>query len=83
MAQINPQFQSIGEQFAKHYYGSFNNRESLRSLYCAESMLTFEGEAFQGVDKIMGKLNGLAFKSCLRKIKILIYKIEPNCQIES
>ena len=80
MAQINPQFQSIGEQFAKHYYGSFNNRESLRSLYCAESMLTFEGEAFQGVDKIMGKLNGLAFKSCLRKIKI--HKIEHNCQIE-
>ena len=62
----------IGEQFVNFYYSSFDtSRESLRGLYIQDSMLTFEGEQFRGVDSIMGKLNSLAFQSVKHQLSTL------------
>ena len=53
-------FQVIGQQFVTHYYSTIDsNRENLASLYSAESMLSFEGEQFLGVESVMGKLQTL------------------------
>ena len=53
-------FQVIGQQFVNHYYSTIDsNRENLASLYSAESMLSFEGEQFLGVESVMGKLQTL------------------------
>lgn len=53
-------FQSVGQQFVTHYYTTIDtNRAGLSGLYSGESMLSFEGEQFLGVESIMGKLQGL------------------------
>ena len=50
-------YNMIGQEFLKVYYGKFDtNRAELGMLYGANSMLTFEGEAFQGTEKIVEKL---------------------------
>ncbi|KAF4655404.1 Nuclear transport factor 2 [Perkinsus olseni] len=75
MAQINPQFQSIGEQFVQHYYGTFDaNRSNLTPLYGDTSMLTFEGEQFQGATNIVQKLVSLPF------LKVQHQVIKADCQ---
>lgn len=39
MAQINPQFENIGKQFAEHYYRTYDtDRSQLAPMYIAESM---------------------------------------------
>ncbi|CAD7967650.1 unnamed protein product [Amoebophrya sp. A25] len=69
MAQVNPQFAQIGEQFVQHFYNTFDtNRMGLTQLYTNDSMLTFEGEAFQGQQKIMEKLNNLKFSKIAHKL---------------
>jgi hypothetical protein len=50
-------FAGIGQQFVTHYYTTIDtHRDQLASLYSNESMLSFEGEQFLGVESIMGKL---------------------------
>ncbi len=61
---INPQFASIGQQFAEHYYKTFDSsRGSLGNLYGPNSMLTFENEQFQGGEAIVKKLASLPFST--------------------
>ena len=64
MAQ-QPSFEDIGKAFVGHYYNLFdaNKRSELGALYQETSMLTFEGEKFQGRDKIVGKLTTLNFQT--------------------
>merc|ERR1719152_1138854 len=55
MANINPQFNEIGTQLYTHYYQTFDtNRAGLAGLYGDTSMMTFEGEQFQGAQGITG-----------------------------
>jgi len=78
MANINPQFTQIGEQFTQHYYNTFDtNRAGLSALYCNESMLSFEGEQFQGVNNIVEKIKGLPFQSVKHNIVKADYQPNP------
>lgn len=53
-------FQSVGTQFVQHYYTTIDsNRANLATLYSQDSMLSFEGEQYLGVEAIMGKLQSL------------------------
>mmetsp|Transcript_905 Transcript_905/g.2810 ORF Transcript_905/g.2810 Transcript_905/m.2810 type:complete len:135 (-) Transcript_905:269-673(-) len=64
LGAVNPQFQAIGKAFVDHYYRTFDsNRAGLAALYQGESMLTFEGEQFQGAQGIMQKLTTLQFQT--------------------
>ena len=48
---------SIGNQFVNHYYTQFDTqRQNLASLYTEQSMMTYEGEQFMGVNPICEKL---------------------------
>jgi hypothetical protein len=69
MAQINPQFAEIGQQFVVHYYQTFDtNRQALLPLYMDQSLLTFEGEQFQGAQSIVQKLCTLQFTKVQHEI---------------
>ncbi|GAB6033778.1 Nuclear transport factor 2 [Chamberlinius hualienensis] len=63
---LNPQYETIGKSFVDQYYGMFDNpatRANLIHLYSADqSMMTFEGEQFQGSQKIMEKFTSLTFQ---------------------
>merc|ERR1719480_514702 len=62
-------FQQVGEQFVQHYYGTFDsNRQNLAPLYGQSSMLTFEGEQFQGAQAIVQKLASLPFRKVAHQI---------------
>eukprot|EP00928_Gymnodinium_smaydae_P074515 TRINITY_DN57558_c0_g1_i1.p2 TRINITY_DN57558_c0_g1~~TRINITY_DN57558_c0_g1_i1.p2 ORF type:complete len:125 (+),score=23.38 TRINITY_DN57558_c0_g1_i1:94-468(+) len=66
-------FQQVGEQFCQHYYNTFDtNRAGLAPLYGETSMLTFEGEQFQGAANIAQKLASLPF----RTVKHVIVKVD-------
>mmetsp|Transcript_54764 Transcript_54764/g.138317 ORF Transcript_54764/g.138317 Transcript_54764/m.138317 type:complete len:124 (-) Transcript_54764:173-544(-) len=68
-------FQQIGEQFVQHYYQTFDtNRAGLAALYGDTSMLTFEGEQFQGAQNITGKLTSLQFQKVQHQI------VKCDCQ---
>eukprot|EP00188_Purpureofilum_apyrenoidigerum_P004679 Plantae.Rhodophyta-Purpureofilum_apyrenoidigerum.ctg5466.p1 GENE.Plantae.Rhodophyta-Purpureofilum_apyrenoidigerum.ctg5466~~Plantae.Rhodophyta-Purpureofilum_apyrenoidigerum.ctg5466.p1 ORF type:complete len:129 (+),score=22.36 Plantae.Rhodophyta-Purpureofilum_apyrenoidigerum.ctg5466:229-615(+) len=57
------QYQQIGEAFVKHYYSTFDtNRANLGGLYQQNSMLSFEGQTFMGVESIVQKLVSLPFQ---------------------
>jgi len=72
---INPQFQQIGEQFAQHYYQTFDsNRQNLGSLYSDQSMLSFEGEQFQGAQNIVQKIASLPFQKVQHQV------VKCDCQ---
>jgi hypothetical protein len=50
-------FDGIAKAFVGHYYTTFDsNRGNLVSLYQDNSMLTFEGERFQGREAILKKI---------------------------
>jgi len=57
-------FEQVGRQFIEHYYSLFdtNKRTDLGALYQPESMLSFEGEKFQGRDNIAKKIVSLPFQ---------------------
>eukprot|EP01027_Heterolobosea_sp_BB2_P022143 GEZU01032580.1.p1 GENE.GEZU01032580.1~~GEZU01032580.1.p1 ORF type:complete len:132 (+),score=38.48 GEZU01032580.1:29-397(+) len=56
-------FDAVGKNFVQYYYNVFDtNRENLAPLYQAQSLLTFEGERFQGADAIKNKLVSLPFQ---------------------
>lgn len=66
---FNPDFEGIGKGFVKFYYDTFDaNRANLAPLYESQSMLTFEGEQFQGREAIMKKLTGLSFTTVNHEI---------------
>ena len=68
-------FQQIGEQFCQHYYQTFDsNRAGLHPLYSQQSMLTFEGDQFQGADAIVQKIMSLPFTKVQHQI------VKCDCQ---
>jgi hypothetical protein len=55
----------ILQAFLQYYYQLFeSNRAGLATLYQDASMLTFEGQKFQGPQAIIGKLAQLPFNQC-------------------
>merc|ERR1712008_24658 len=74
-SQAMANFQQVGEQFCQHYYMAFDrNRQELAPLYADTSMLTFEGEQFQGIQAIVTKLAGLPFQKVAHQI------VKCDCQ---
>jgi len=65
-----PNINVIGQAFARHYYQTFDNdRAKLVNLYQQTSKMTFEGQAFQGPQAIIGKFMSLNFKKVEHKPK--------------
>ncbi|XP_004343478.2 hypothetical protein CAOG_07604 [Capsaspora owczarzaki ATCC 30864] len=55
---------AIGENFTNWYYQTFDvDREGVAAAYGADSVLTYEGEVFQGAVAIMAKLRSLSFRT--------------------
>jgi len=72
---MNPQFEAIGNGFAKTFYDIFqSNRAQLITLYGPEALLTFEGIQIRGPQDIMGKYTSLQFQS------VLISVTKTDCQ---
>lgn len=64
--------EAIAKAFTDHYYATFDTaRANLAGLYQDQSMLTFEGQKFQGTQAIMGKLTSLPFQQCKHHISSL------------
>lgn len=60
---------AVAKAFTDHYYSTFDtNRPNLASLYQDQSILTFEGQKFQGTQQITEKLGGLPFQSCQHRV---------------
>jgi len=78
--QQNPQQQNpevIAKQFVQHYYTNFeSNRTKLATLYQDHSMLTFEGDKFQGRNNIMKKLTNLNIQSI--KHQVTSFDVQPT-----
>mmetsp|Transcript_19954 Transcript_19954/g.17685 ORF Transcript_19954/g.17685 Transcript_19954/m.17685 type:complete len:151 (+) Transcript_19954:79-531(+) len=54
----------IGKGFVDNYYEIFSNdRSKLEEFYREPSCLSYEGQGYQGPNKIMNKLRNLAIKS--------------------
>ncbi|EJD06119.1 nuclear transport factor 2 [Fomitiporia mediterranea MF3/22] len=65
MADIN----AIAQQFTDFYYKTFDqDRGQLTPLYRNESMLTWEGQQFQGVQTIVEKLMSLPFQKVVHQV---------------
>merc|ERR1712154_349174 len=65
----NMAFQQVGEAFVQQFYQTFDsNRAGLAPLYSDTSMLTFEGEQFQGAANIVQKLASLPFQRVQHQI---------------
>ncbi|CAA0831594.1 Nuclear transport factor 2 [Striga hermonthica] len=63
MSAMDPE--ALSKAFVAHYYTTFDqNRAGLANLYQETSMLTFEGQKFQGPQQITAKLTGLPFQQC-------------------
>lgn len=61
--------EAVAKAFTDHYYSTFdNNRSGLAGLYQDQSILTFEGQKFQGTQQITEKLGGLPFQSCQHRV---------------
>lgn len=75
---LNPQYETIGKSFVQQYYMMFDDplqRANLVNLYSADqSMMSFEGEQFQGSLKIMEKFTSLTFQ----KIQHLITAVDTQ-----
>ncbi|CAD6891802.1 unnamed protein product [Tilletia controversa] len=60
---------TIATEFTNFYYQTFDsNRSQLGSLYRPNSMLTFEGQPFQGNDAIVEKLASLPFQKVVHQV---------------
>lgn len=56
---------AVAKAFTDHYYNTFDtNRSGLTGLYQDQSLLSFEGQKFQGSQQIMQKLTTLPFQQC-------------------
>jgi hypothetical protein len=52
--------EEVAHAFVQHYYSTLNsNVTALHGLYQSNSVLTFEGQRFEGPDQIVGKLESL------------------------
>lgn len=72
-------FQQIGNQFVQHYFQAFDsNRASLAPLYSDTSMLSFEGEQFQGSQAILQKLTSLQMSIKHQVLKADHHPIQPT-----
>ncbi|XP_073037157.1 nuclear transport factor 2B-like [Primulina huaijiensis] len=61
--------ETLSKAFVEHYYTTFDaNRAGLAGLYQDSSMLTFEGQKFQGAQNIVAKLTSLPFQQCQHQI---------------
>ncbi|KAK9700526.1 Nuclear transport factor 2 [Basidiobolus ranarum] len=68
MSDIN----AIAKSFVDYYYNTFDgNRAELSPLYREASMLTFEGQPFQGVKNIVEKLTSLPFQRVQHRVSTL------------
>ncbi|KIJ69654.1 hypothetical protein HYDPIDRAFT_106304 [Hydnomerulius pinastri MD-312] len=68
---------SVAKQFTDYYYTQFDiDRSQLAPLYRDKSMLTFEGEQFQGTGAIIEKLRGLSFGTVQHKVTTL--DVQPS-----
>ena len=64
---LHHQTQQLQQQqaFLQYYYQLFEtNRSALANLYQDGSMLTCEGQKFQGAQAIVGKLTSMPFNQC-------------------
>ncbi|GAX75491.1 hypothetical protein CEUSTIGMA_g2934.t1 [Chlamydomonas eustigma] len=69
--------EAVGKAFISYYYQLFEqNRPALATLYQEQSMLTFEGNKFQGAQAIVGKLTTLQFGLC--KITLATQDFQPS-----
>lgn len=60
---------AVAKAFVEHYYSTFDtNRQGLGNLYQDGSMLSFEGQQFQGAQNIAAKLASLPFQQCQHSI---------------
>eukprot|EP00921_Rhytidocystis_pertsovi_P000329 GHVQ01000649.1.p1 GENE.GHVQ01000649.1~~GHVQ01000649.1.p1 ORF type:complete len:129 (-),score=17.97 GHVQ01000649.1:755-1141(-) len=58
--ELNPQFDELGKQFAQQYFSNFSsNRPAIVGMFGQHSMLTWEGQQFQGLQGIQEKLLAL------------------------
>eukprot|EP01120_Amphizonella_sp_Union-15-10_P004256 TRINITY_DN1488_c0_g1_i1.p1 TRINITY_DN1488_c0_g1~~TRINITY_DN1488_c0_g1_i1.p1 ORF type:complete len:124 (-),score=20.10 TRINITY_DN1488_c0_g1_i1:87-458(-) len=68
--------EDVARAFVNHYYTTFDtNRSNLATLYKSESMLSFEGEKFQGQHAILKKITELPFQSV--KHAIVTFDCQP------
>ncbi|PSC70930.1 Nuclear transport factor 2 [Micractinium conductrix] len=64
--------EAVAKAFTDHYYATFDTaRNNLAGLYQDQSMLTFEGQKFQGTQAILQKLTSLPFQQCKHHISSL------------
>mmetsp|Transcript_12246 Transcript_12246/g.29856 ORF Transcript_12246/g.29856 Transcript_12246/m.29856 type:complete len:123 (-) Transcript_12246:1657-2025(-) len=69
--------EAVGSAFISYYYQLFeSNRPALGTLYQDQSMLTFEGQKFQGTQNILGKLQQLPFGAC--KVNLSSKDFQPS-----
>lgn len=69
--------EAVGKAFLQYYYQLFeSNRPGLGNLYQDASMLTFEGQKFQGAQAIVGKLSQLPFNQC--KVTAVSMDFQPS-----
>ncbi|CAG8642346.1 7535_t:CDS:2 [Dentiscutata erythropus] len=67
----------IATEFTNYYYNLFcTAREQLKPLYRDQSMLTFEGQPFQGANNIIEKLTSLPFQRVQHKVDTV--DAQPN-----
>ncbi|KAL3613157.1 Nuclear transport factor 2A [Castilleja foliolosa] len=60
---------AVAKAFVSHYYTTFDtDRANLTNLYQETSMLSFEGQKFQGTQNITSKLTSLPFQQCQHQI---------------
>jgi len=63
---------AIAKAFVGHYYSMFDtNRAALAGMFQPTSMMSFEGDKFQGPDQIVGKLMKLQFQQCLHTTTLI------------
>lgn len=69
---MNPNFDSIGKQFVEQYYLVFDNKDirgQVAAMYHpTDSLLTFEGQQFQGVESIAEKMKTIPLDNMFRHI---------------
>ncbi|BFZ12675.1 hypothetical protein BsWGS_15714 [Bradybaena similaris] len=69
---MNPNFDSIGKQFIDHYYLVFDSKDirgQVAAMYHpTDSLLTFEGQQFQGVEAIAEKMKTIPLDNMFRQI---------------
>ncbi|XP_006365034.1 nuclear transport factor 2-like [Solanum tuberosum] len=60
---------AVAKAFVDYYYTTFDtNRAGLANVYQESSVLSFEGQKYQGTQSISGKLTGLPFQQCKHQI---------------